>query len=827
MTYTVQEIASALNGRFLIRCPEHDTVKDLLTDSRSLTLPATSLFFALAGKRNDGHRFLRELYEKGVRNFVVSSAPANLRLFKDSNIIEVDNTLHALQKLAASHRNKFSMPVIGITGSNGKTIVKEWLFQLMSGDKNIVRSPKSFNSQVGVPLSVWQIKEEHDLGIFEAGISEPDEMEKLQPVIRPDIGIFTNIGQAHEQNFISLSQKVGEKLKLFTKVNTLVYCSDYFEIQDRIIKSEILRSISFFTWSRAHKADLKITKTDKAVKQTTLYGLYKNTEISITIPFTDDASVENAIHCWALMLYMSYKPAVIAERMMQLSPVAMRLELKEGINNCSVINDSYNSDINSLSIALDFLNQQNQHARKTVILSDILQSSLAENDLFATVAGLLREKGVARIIGIGKGISRHAKQFTMEKQFFSSTDEFLNTFHVSSFHDETVLIKGARIFEFERISRILQQKSHETVLEINLNALVHNLNYYRSRLKPQTKVMVMVKAFSYGSGSYEIANVLQFNHVDYLAVAYADEGVELRRAGITIPIMVMNPEEESMDVLITYGLEPEIYNFRILNLLKEAVRNRSCNDTRSIPVHLKLETGMHRLGFEQKDIKALMEELRAEPRLSVRSVFSHLAATGEPAHDMFTRKQIAVFGEMANRIREELRGDILLHILNSSGISRFNEFQFDMVRLGIGLYGIASGDKEQQRLQNVGTLKSIISQLKEIHVQESVGYNRKWIAATPSVIAIIPVGYADGLDRRLGNGHGKVQIGGSFVPIIGDVCMDMCMADVTGLPVKEGDEVLIFSGAYSIKQLAADLDTIPYEVLTSISRRVKRVYYYE
>jgi Alr-MurF fusion protein len=827
MNYTIQEIARAVRGDFISRHSENDAVKELLIDSRSLINPATSLFFAIVGKHNDGHKFLEELYQKGVRNFIVSARPADLDPLKEANIVLVDNTLLALQKIAALHRSKFSIPVIGITGSNGKTIIKEWLFQLLNTDKRIVRSPKSYNSQVGVPLSVWQMQEEHELAIFEAGISEPDEMDKLQPVIRPTIGIFANIGQAHDQNFINITQKVGEKLKLFTKVETLIYCSDYFDIQDRIIKSEILRNIKFFTWSHKHKADLNIIRVEKADGHTTIRGLFKSNEISLTIPFSDDASVENAIHCWALMLFLGYHPQIIAERMLQLTPVAMRMELKGGINNCSVINDSYSNDINSLAIALDFLNQQKQHRKKTVILSDILQSSMDDEELYTDIASLLREKGVSRIIGIGRAIGRQSRKFDIEKEFYESTEDFLNKFTLSTFHNETILLKGARIFEFEHISRLLQQKSHQTVLEINLNALVHNLNYYRSKLKPGVGIMAMVKAFSYGSGSFEIANVLQFNHIDYLAVAYADEGVELRKAGITIPIIVMSPEEESLDVLIQHDLEPEVYNFRILRLLQNAIQSRPAVEKKSLAIHLKMDTGMHRLGFEQKDMDALIELLHAEPRITVRSVFSHLAASDLPEFDDFTRRQISLFEKMGNRIRSEFGDEVLLHILNSSGISRFPESQFNMVRLGIGLYGVASEEPDQQSLQNVGTLKSIITQIKEVPAKDSIGYNCNWIVKVPTTIAIVPVGYADGLDRRLGNGKGKLLVNGSFVPIIGNVCMDMCMVDITGITAKEGDQVVIFSEDYTVKQFAADLGTIPYEVLTSVSGRVKRIYFYE
>lgn len=827
MKYLIHDIARIIKAETVQLAAPDAPVRELLIDSRSISSAQASLFFAIRGKRHDGHDFLVELYEKGVRNFVVSVLPEDLSFYSGCNILLVPDTLKALQSLAAQHRAAFSLPVIGITGSNGKTIIKEWLYQLLSPDKKIIRSPRSFNSQVGVPLSVWQINREHELAIFEAGISEPDEMDKLQQIIKPNIGIFVNIGQAHDKNFINTAQKVGEKLKLFTKVDILIYSPDYFEIQDRLIKSELPKTISFFTWSKKSKADLQITEVDKNLTSTRITAHYKSNSIFIDIPFTDDASVENAIHCWALMLYLGYHPQVINERMVQLAPVAMRLEMKEGINRCSVINDSYNSDINSLRIALDFLNQQKQHDKKTLILSDILQSSMDDHSLYSSVATLLEEKGIHRLIGIGPNISRHASMFPVQKAFYTGTADFLSGFSPADFHDETILLKGARIFEFEQIGRILQQKSHETVFEINLNALVHNLNYYRAKLKPGVRLMAMVKAFSYGSGSFEIANVLQFQHVDYLTVAYADEGVELRRAGITLPILVMNPEEESLELLIQYQLEPEIFSLRILELIKEAVRNRNAVAETVLPVHLKLDTGMHRLGFQPQDLPALIASLRQEPSIRVRSVFSHLATADEPTMDEFTRQQINCFKSMGATLREALDEPFLMHILNSAGISRFPEASFDMVRLGIGLYGIGCNEAEQQALQNVGTLKTIISQIKEIPEKDSVGYSRKWIAHAPSTIAILPIGYADGLDRRLGNGRGKVFIDNRPVPIIGNICMDMCMIDITGIPAKEGDEVVIFSEHYTVKQFADDLGTIPYEVLTSISRRVKRIYYYE
>ncbi|MCD4732051.1 MAG: bifunctional UDP-N-acetylmuramoyl-tripeptide:D-alanyl-D-alanine ligase/alanine racemase, partial [Bacteroidales bacterium] len=745
----------------------------------------------------------------------------------DTNCIITDNTLTALQKLTAEHRKRFDIPVIGITGSNGKTIVKEWLFQLLSPDKKIARSPKSYNSQVGVPLSVWQMKQDCELGIFEAGISEPDEMGRLQQIINPTIGIFTNIGAAHSENFINIIQKVGEKLKLFTKVNTLIYNPDYAEIQETIIRSEILNTITAFTWSRKQDANLRIQKTEKSLSNTTIVGIFNNEELSITIPFTDDASIENAIHCWAVLLYFDFDNAIIDKRMQNLQPIAMRLEMKEGINHCSIINDSYNSDINSLTIAIDFLNQQNQHKKKTIILSDILQSGQDEEELYSEIAGLLQKKGIHKIIGIGKAISKQKDKFEIETEFFPDTDTFLQKYSFAGFQNESILLKGARIFEFEQISQALQQKAHETVLEINLNALVNNLNYFQKKLHPETKIMAMVKAFSYGSGSFEIANILQFHHIDYLAVAYADEGVELRKAGITAPIMVMNPDEQSYDAIIKHNLEPEIYNFRSLNLLEEATRVNIIPENKPVKVHIKLDTGMHRLGFLPDEIDQLIDRLLTIRSIYVQSVFSHLASSEDPNDDDFTRFQIEQFQTMSARIQEKSDHHIMLHILNSAGISRFPKDQFDMVRLGISLYGIPSATSDKHKLENVSTLRSTISQIKTVNSGESIGYNRATITDKDITIGIIPVGYADGLSRKLSNRIGKIYIQNNPVPIIGNICMDMCMVDITGMDVNEGDDVIIFDKEHPITELASALDTIPYEVLTNISRRVKRVYYHE
>jgi alanine racemase len=601
-----------------------------------------------------------------------------------------------------------------------------------------------------------------------------------------------------------------------------------------VLNDNALGKVRKFTWGREKGTDLQITGIKSTgLTETSIKGIYGEIKMSIVIPFIDEASIENAIHCWALMLYLGYREDVISLRMKALVTIAMRLELKEAINHCSLVNDSYNSDINSLGIALDFLNQQTQHRKKTIILSDILQSGREPSDLYQEISGILKGKGISRIIGIGNEISRQAGQFPMEKTFYKTTDEFFEWFPLSSLRDEAILLKGARVFGFERISRALQQKSHETILEINLDALVHNLNYYRSKLLPGTKTLAMVKAFSYGSGSFEIANLLQFHRVDYLAVAYTDEGVELRKAGITLPIMVMNPEEHSFDLLIQYDLEPEIYNLRVFGLLEQAIEKQG-ETGNPIPVHLKIDTGMHRLGFDSTEIDGLVKRLKENPQIKVQSVFSHLAASEDPAEDDFSLSQIISLKQVSDIIQAELGYPFLTHILNSAGVTRFSEFQMDMVRLGIGLYGVGFNDEEQNNLRNVSTLKTIISQIKKVKAGETIGYNRKGVASTDRIIAIIPVGYADGFNRRLGNGKGKVMIKGIPARTIGNISMDSCMVDITELvnrqkenPPREGDEVVIFGDSYSIRHMADDLETIPYEILTGISRRVKRVYFFE
>ena len=770
--YSLYEIAEIVNGQLVGEATDMK-ISDLLIDSRHLMDARLALFFALTSARNDGHKYIKELYDRGVRAFVVKR-PMQEQC-PEAVFIVVADTLKALQTLAAHHRQQFDIPVIGITGSNGKTIVKEWLYQMLSPDHNIVRSPKSYNSQVGVPLSVWQMNDSYDMAIFEAGISEPDEMMALQDMIRPNIGVFTNIGQAHEENFINPAQKAGEKLNLFTKADSLVYCMDYSEIQQVIIRSGMASKLKLFTWSRKFaEADLTITSVVKNEKTSTIQAAYQGESMTYVIPFIDDASVENAIHCIAVGLLLQMRPEVIAERLMALTSIAMRLEIKAGMNNCTIINDYYNSDINSLSIALDVMRQQHQHQRRVVILGD-----------------------------------------------------FLAHFPFSKFSNQTILLKGARAFEFEQIGMELQEKAHETVLEINFNHLVNNLNHFRSKIKPETKLMVMVKAFGYGSGNLEVSNVLQFHNVDYLTVAFADEGVELRRAGINLPIMVMSPEVNSYDNILKYHLEPEVFSFRNLECIERAMENMALPEAHPLNVHIKLDTGMHRLGFSLDELPELIRRIKANPMLHVRSVFSHLATADNPAEDAFTLSQIHNFEQGSQMIVEAFPHKVLRHILNTAGITRFPQYQFDMVRLGIGLYGVPTCDVDKGALQPVVSLKTTINQIKMVPAGDSIGYNRHGYAEHKMRIGIVPIGYADGLSRLLGNGNGKFYVNGKQVSVVGDICMDMCMIDLTGVDAVEGDTVVIFDAEHDIADIARACQTIPYEIMTRVSQRVKRVYYQE
>lgn len=820
MSMQLSDIAKAIGaiGNF-----NKTTINWLLTDSRSLSFPAESLFFALKSKRNNGHNYIQELYQQNLRHFVVSEMRPEYSLLKDAHFLCVENTLDALQLLSSTYRNRFDIPIIGITGSNGKTVVKEWLFQLLQSDYRITRSPRSYNSQIGVPLSVWGINQNTELGIFEAGISEPNEMERLERIIKPTIGIFTNIGEAHQENFHSLKQKCTEKMKLFSQCKTIIINTDNKLVD--ITMAQLGSNAKIIDWGKSSNAKVQLIDSKKSEHKTTLLIQFENKNYEFNIPFNDDASVENAMHCITLLLSMGYEAATISERLQQLESVGMRLDVKQGIRNCLLINDSYNSDLNSLGIAINFLTQQSstEHATKTLILSDILQTGLSAHDLYSKVAGFLQNKDIHKIIGIGPVLSQHANLFAFIKHaFFYDTESFLKSEQFFELQNEVILLKGSRNFEFERISEKLELIAHETKLEVNLNALIDNFNYFRSKINSKTKVMCMVKAFAYGSGAVEVARTLQHHRCDYLAVAVADEGAELRREGIRIPIAVMNPELGSLGLIFDHQLEPEIYNIRLLNHFIEAAKRLGITD---YPIHIKIDSGMHRLGFELGEMNNLIEILQNQQQVKVRSVFSHLAGADDAKFDEFTHEQVRIFSICADKLQQAFSHRIMRHILNSAGTERFAEYQFDMIRLGIGHYGISA--LTGQKLPQVCTLKTIILQIKHISAGQTVGYSRKGKVERDKKIAILPIGYADGFDRKLSNGHGEVFVNGKKAKVIGNVSMDLTTIDITDIDANEGDQVEIFGENITITELANQLQTIPYEILTSISRRVKRIYFQE
>lgn len=802
----------------------NNPIEVLLTDSRRLSNPGKTLFFGIDGATRTANRYVDEMYQQGVRNFILKKdfPVSELKKLKEANIILVEDVIRALQRVAAHHRKAFHYPVIGITGSNGKTIVKEWLFQLLSLNFQIVRSPKSYNSQIGVPLSVWRMDGSFNLGIFEAGISTSGEMQNLEKVIAPELGILCFMGDAHAEGFSDYREKIQEKLQLFIHSRALVFCEDDEVVLKEVtrFKREVNPGLRLMGWSRIHPSFLKIEDSAFVDGYTNLNLKTADEIIPVQVPFTDAASIYNAITALTASLYFDIPHPALAHAAKALQPVEMRLELLSGNNNCSIINDSYSADLNSLEIGLDFLFQQQQHARRTVILSDLLQSGLPPHQLYKAISRLLATKGLFRFIGIGPEMMKHKELFSGTNYFFEDTSSFLNAIPDLHFRNETILLKGARSFEFEHISRVLQQRIHETKLEINLNAIRENVKTFKSFLRPGVKLMAMVKAFSYGSGSFEIANVLQHEGVDYLAVAYADEGMELRKSGIRLPILVMNPEYNSFENIVTYNLEPELYSHAILRAFNSFLETKERDN---YPVHIKLDTGMHRLGFLPEEVKGLCKWFESDNRVRVVSVFSHLAASGDPQHDAFSQQQFQSLMNFADQMAAVLGYSFIRHIANSAGIHRHPSMQLNMVRLGIGMYGV----DENLVLRNVTTLKTTISQVKQVLAGESVGYNRAAVLTRDSRIAVVRIGYADGYPRILGNGKGQMLIHGKCYPVIGNVCMDMLMLDVTGSDVKEEDEVLVFGDGLPVWELARWANTIPYEILTNISQRVKRLYYEE
>lgn len=850
MKYTIEKITTLIGAR---RIGETEAVVSwLLTDSRSLCFPEETLFFALRSGRNDGHNYIPELYRRGVRNFVVERGHFRLsdvtRVsdvtastgtgggLAGANILEVVSPLEALQRLAERHRDEFDVPIVGITGSNGKTMVKEWLYQLLSPYKIVTRSPKSYNSQIGVPLSVWLLGGQTEVGLFEAGISQPGEMQALRDIIQPSIGVLTSLGTAHQENFRSMDEKCQEKLSLFHDAKVVAYNSD-----DNVV-SRCMRKSGYhgekLSWSKEDpQAAMFIKKIERRNTVSTLYYIYKGKEGTYHLPFIDDASVECSIAAAVVALYLGVTPEELDVRMSQLEPVAMRLEVKEGQHGCTLINDSYNSDINSLDIALDFMSRRPDQEGKsrTLILSDIYQSGVTPHELYHRVMELAVKRGVTKFIGIGKEIKRilaaegggqiagdqTAKLPGTVAFFFDDVEEFLRSEVFKGLRNEIVLIKGARDFGFDQITEMLEQKVHETILEVNLNAVVENLNHFRSYMKPDTKIICMVKADAYGAGAVEVSKTLQDHRVDYLAVAVADEGVTLRKNGITSNIMIMNPEMTAFKTMFDYDLEPEVYSFRIMDALIKAAEKEGITN---YPVHIKLDTGMHRLGFDPvQDIDEVINRLKHQNAIIPRSVFSHFVGSDSDDFDTFSAHQFELFDTASKKLQSAFEHKILRHICNSAGIEHFPERQLDACRLGIGLYGVDSRDNHI--INTVSTLKTTILQLRHVPKDETVGYSRKGVLTRDSVIAAIPIGYADGLNRHLGRGKGYCLVNGQKAPYVGNICMDVALIDVTDIPCKEGDTVEIFGEHLPVTVLSDILDTIPYEVLTGVSNRVKKVYY--
>lgn len=820
MEYPITQIATILQAEICLQAgPE--SIHEIAIDSRKIVFPQHSIFFALVGKYKNGHDFMAQAYEAGVRVFVVSEWRTSFSQYTDITLLKVKDTLQALQILVRFHREQFSYPVVGITGSNGKTIVKEWLAQLLGTDKNVVKSPQSFNSQVGVPLSVWQMNHNHDWAIFEAGISEVNEMQTLADLVQPTYGIFTNLGAAHNENFSSLEQKFQEKVRLFQQSELVVYNSDDEILQACVEEYRMQTETRFISWGSNADATYQRINKEKLGKQTAITLLHHQEKITILLPFVDKASIQNAMNAWVLLHALGWKKEILQDRLLQLKSLPMRQEIKNGKNNCTIINDTYSADINSLRIALDTLSHLRQHQKKTLILSDLLQTGENDQALYLQVADLLREKHVRKFVGIGPQLMQNQDAFEeLEAYFFSSVADFQEQLYQLEFSQEDILVKGARIFEFEKITHLLEEKSHQTVMEINLNAMMHNLNVYRQMLQPSTKLMVMVKASAYGAGSAEIANMLQYQKVDYLTVAYADEGVELRQAGITLPIMVMRPETAHFDVMIQHQLEPEIYNIHSF----EAYVKTAALYEKAPGIHLKIDTGMHRLGFELHDLPALKKLLQQHTEIRVNSIFTHLAGADDDEHDAFTARQFQVYDDANAEIVSVLNYQPLRHVLNTAGITRFTDHQKDMVRLGIGFYGISSVPEFQSKLADVMTLKSVVAQIRKVKKGESIGYSRSSVCERDSLIATVPVGYADGLSRKLSNGKGRMFINGQYAPIMGRICMDLTMIDVTDIPCAEGDEVEILGKNNTIADMAERLETIPYEIIVGISSRVKRVY---
>lgn len=828
MNFTLSYFLDRINSKIFGLKRDDFLVKNLLFDSRKLNIIDGTVFFAIKTLSDNGQKYIAELYFSGIRVFITENLPEDYEKYEDATFVLVDNSIRTMQEFALLKREFFQTPILAITGSNGKTIVKEWIVQLINNNIKVYQSPRSYNSQIGVALSLWNLKRDDELGVIEAGISNKGEMQNLERIIKPQIGIFTNIGDAHQIYFKSLEEKIEEKLILFKDSKTIIYCMDNNQVHNIIQNKFGGSNKEILTWGENENAVLRILNIEKNKNYSSIHYIYRSKKYYFTIPFTDKASIENAINAFAACLALNISPEVLAQRTSSLQSLEMRLEIKDGINDNIIINDSYSSDLMSLSLALDFVNQQKDALHKTAILSDITQSFALKDELYKEINRLLIENKINTLVGIGEDFIKYKSLLTINNRVFSSTQEFLKEFSVKDFNNQIVLIKGARSFEFERISRLFEKKTHQTVLEINLSSLAHNVNFFKQKLRENVKLMAMVKAHSYGSGSYEIAKSLSKQHTDYLAVAFADEGIELRHNEVDLPIMVLSPQAKDINKLLHYNLEPEIYS---LSNLKEFIDQKHqyelIGNSQQLYIHIKLDTGMHRLGMESKDIDSLINLLKENPNIKIKSIFSHLAAADNHVFDDFTRKQINVFDTLSVQIINAFNYPILRHIANSAAINRFPEAQFDMVRLGIGMYGIGDSSAQEQELEYVHSLKTHLILKREIEENETVGYSRAFIAKKKMTIGVIPIGYADGLSRQRGNGRGKVLINGCLVPIVGNVCMDMCMLDLSEIDCEENDLVIIFSKEYPIWNIANELNTIPYEILSTISQRVKRVFYQE
>ncbi|MBO6516510.1 MAG: bifunctional UDP-N-acetylmuramoyl-tripeptide:D-alanyl-D-alanine ligase/alanine racemase [Bacteroidia bacterium] len=819
MQYSLHKIAEIVDGNLVGN--KDQIIEQVLIDSRKKAEVLGTLFCAISGKQNNGHDYIQQLIDDGYQSFLVEYVPETIPTDK-ANFIVVSDVLEALQVWAKAHRSKHNLELVAITGSNGKTIVKEWCYQLLYREINVVRNPRSYNSQVGVPISLLNIQPGHELGIFEAGISEVGEMHSLEKMLSPTIGLFTNIGDAHAAGFTNESEKIYEKLVLFSGCKALIYRSEDNLLTDIIERFTQEHCITPYSWSENQKAYLTITNKVIEGGQCNITANCEGKKLKVVLPFTDDTSIENAMHAWLLSLVLKVDQNRVSKALRNLQPIEMRLNQKAGINHCSIISDYYNSDFRSIEIALDWAERRQSHEKKTIILSDVEQSNLSDRDLYTDINQLLKRYQYQKLIGIGKRITEYAFLFDLPQlAFYETTEAFLESDQLTTFNDESILLKGARSFAFEHIEKSLQQKVHNTVLEVNLNALQNNLNYYKSLVSSDTRIMVMVKAFSYGSGGDEIAHFLQFNQVDYLGVAYADEGVALRKNGIHLPIMVMNSDEDSFDTMLDYNLEPELYSFRSLKLFANAVNRKAVAHARA---HLEVNTGMNRLGFNPSEVDEVIAELKNNPDIEIQSIFSHFASVDDPSQDVFSKRQIQLLNAFYDRFSHEMAYHPLKHIGNSAGALRFKEAQFDMIRLGISLYGFSPANDSSRHIETISTLKSFISQIRTVEAHEGVSYGNGDKHDKPRKIAVVAIGYADGLNRLLSNGNGYFLINGDEARIVGSVCMDMTMCDVTGINCKEGDEVIVFGKKPSITEIADRTGTIPYEVLTSVSERVKRVY---